>query len=188
MPEKLIVEASLRDVVEVLLLGAIYDEANDTEQRVPPRLEDDRTLRIWNLLVGSAGGRERLLILDTNRIQWTRPYDGYITVPPVLMTNVEGDLWAPGGAVGDRYAVQFNIVNIDNANAYVEVVTLGHAVGGGAIAANEYIMRNEAIPIRGATGWRGPYVIAGNDTIRGNTAAVNDAAIHFRVRRVDAGA
>lgn len=189
MPETKIVEITQAQLWELLLHGAIYEEANDTERHVALRCEVDGTLRTFSLQVGrGADGREHVFLVDTGGIQWTHSYENYQIVNPVLMTNAEADLFNPGGVAGQLFAVEFNVVNIDNANPYVIITAVGHAVGGGALAANEYILRDDSLPIRGETGWMGPYVIQGNDTIRGNAAALNDCVIHFRVRRADIGA
>lgn len=188
MPETIITEGTFRDIVEILLHGAVYDETNDSELLAALRLQPDKTLRTYSLQVGTdAAGRERIELIDSNRTSWVRNYDGYLQVDPVLMTNVEADLWVPGTTAAEHYAVEFNIINIDTASAYV-TVAIGHAVGGGALTPTEFILRADTIPIRGQTGWQGPYIIAGDDAIRGNAAVVDDATVHWRIKQVDIGA
>lgn len=67
MPETKIVEASFRDIVEILLHGAVYDETNDTQLEAALRLQPDKTLRAHSLMIGSAAGREALALLEDNR-------------------------------------------------------------------------------------------------------------------------
>jgi len=152
-------------------------------------LEDDGTVRTWSLNVyRDAAGNERVGLIDTNRVPWTREFEDCQVVDPVLLTNVEADLFDPAGTVDQVFAVEFNVVNIDPASLFIWGVNVGHAVGGGALAANEFILTACSYPVRGASGWHGPYLIRGNDTIRGYSGAVNDAVIHFRVCRKDIGA
>lgn len=182
-------EVTFRNIVEILLHGAVYDETNDTENVATLRLEADKTLRTYALQVFMDALRnEQIALIDTNRVQWVREYENYEIVDPVLITNAEADLFDPGGVATDLFAIEFNVVNINNAAAYGVLTSIGHAVGGGVLAQSEMFARDDSIPIRGATGWMGPYIIRGNDTIRGQAGALNTLTVHFRVRRVDIGA
>lgn len=151
--------------------------------------EDDGTLRTWALQVYiDADGNERVGLVDTESVPWVHQYENYQIVDPVALTNAEADLFAPGGGAAELYAVEYNIVNINNAAAYAILTSIGHAVGGGALAQSEMFARDDSIPIRGSTGFQGPHIIRGNDVIRGQAAANNTLTVHFRVRRVDIGA
>jgi hypothetical protein len=100
----------------------------------------------------------------------------------------EGDLWAPGGTSAEEYEVEFFVINNDAASAAVTVsVGLDLAAGGG-LAAPEYWVFNEVVPYPGNLGWRGPFIMRGDDAVRGVASVANDASIHFRIKRVDTGA
>lgn len=148
--------------------------------------ETSGELRVVGMGADEANNLDRLRT-DPDRIQWTRPYDGYQQVDPVLVPNAEGILWNPGATAAELYEVSFLVVNIDGAAAVVVSVGVDIAAGGG-LAAEEYWMYNETIAAPGTSGWRGPFLMAGDDDIRGVAGAANDAAIHFRIRRVDTGA
>lgn len=187
MPETVVAEVSFRDLVELLLLGEVYDEANNSRRQEPLRLEPDKTLRTYSLQVGTdATGRERVERVDDNRIKWVRSFVNYIQVDPVALPAAEADLWAPGTTAADLYAVEFNVVNVYAGAAYV-TYSIGHAVGGGALGVAEFIARIETIQRRGATGWKGPYIIPGNDTIRGNVVGAVEANVHWNIQKIDTG-
>jgi hypothetical protein len=170
------------------LLDAVMRGENRAQRSTVIKLEDDGSVRAYCLQVGvDDDGNESIMLVDTNNIQWIRSYDGYLQVDPIEMPGAGANLWtppAPFNTANDHYSVEFNIHNIDVAADYV-VVTIGHAIGGAVLADPGYIMRSDTIPIRGATGWMGPYIIAGDDTIYGWAGALNEANVHWRIRRVN---
>lgn len=125
---------------------------------------------------------------DPNRIPWSRLYPGYVQVDPVEIPAAEGVLWNPGVVAAQLYEVSFLVVNNDAGAAAVTVSVGVDLAGAGALAAPEYWMYNEIVPYPGTSGWRGPFLIAGDDDVRGVASAANDASIHWRIRRVDVGA
>lgn len=186
--ETKVVEVSFRDIIELLLHGAVYDEANDTERKAALRLEEDNTLRVHTRVVGETpAGLERPILINPDQIAWIQKYENYIQVDGVELGAAEAVLWDPGGAVGEIYAVEYNAINIDVA-ADTVLLTIGHGVGGAALTDPWYWADQEILPQGCSTDFRGPFLIGGNDTVRGNAAAVNDIAIQWRIKRVDVGA
>jgi hypothetical protein len=121
---------------------------------------------------------------------WSRQYDGYVQVDPVLMAAADAVLWNPGATAAELYEVSFNCVNIDTVTAAAIAFNIGVEIGGagGVLTDDEFWVRNEIIPYPASSGWRGPYLIAGDDDVRGWAAIANDVAVHWRIRRVDTGA
>jgi hypothetical protein len=125
---------------------------------------------------------------DPNRIPWSRPYEGYEQVDPVEIPVAEGVLWNPGATAAELYEVSFLVINNDAGGAAVTVSVGVDLAAGGGLAAPEYWVFNEIVPYPGTLGWRGPFLMAGDDDIRGVASVANDASIHFKIRRVDTGA
>lgn len=151
-------------------------------------LQDDGTLRTFSLQVlRDADGNERVALIDTNRVPWQREFKDYVQIDGVLLTGAEAELWAPGTAAAQLYEVCYNACSIDTVSSVVDL-TIGHGVGAAAIAVADYWTRDEPLPLGCNTGWRGPWVIGGDDSVRGNAGAANDIAVSFRVRQVDVGA
>lgn len=107
-----------------------------------------------------------------------------VLVDPVEVPAAEAVLWNPGAVATEIYEVYFLVVNNDAGAAAVTVSIGVDIAAGGALAAPEYWMFNEVIPYPGNSGWRGPFVIGGDDDVRGVASVANDASIHFRVRRL----
>jgi hypothetical protein len=125
--------------------------------------------------------------LDNSNILFVREYIPYSLVDPVQIPAAEGILWNPGAPAGYVVEVCFLVVNND-AGAAPVTVSVGVDVGGaGALAAPEYWMFNEVIAYPGTSGWRGPFVIGGDDDVRGIASAANDASIHFRAKLMNPG-
>ncbi len=125
---------------------------------------------------------------DPNRILWQREYGGHIPLDPVAVPNPEGVLYNPGVTASRLYEVYFEVVNIDVGGAAIAGVYVGVGLGGAAIVAPNWWMYNETINPGVSSGRRGPYVLAGDDDIRGVAAVAGDASINFFIRRVDTGA
>lgn len=127
---------------------------------------------------------------DPNRIIWVRQYEGYMQVDPVEIPVVEADVWNPGTAGAQIYLVEFLVVNNTAApGAAVTGVYVGLDIGGvGALGAPDYWMFDETIPYPGSSGWRGPFVVNGNDDVRAVAFAANVCSINWRIRRVDLAA
>lgn len=126
---------------------------------------------------------------DPNRIQWVRPFDAWVQLDPVAIPSSEGVLLDGSAslAAGGTYEVQYRVVNIDGTNAVT--VDVGVDIGaGGSLATLEYWMKDVTVPAGGNTGWEHGGIIGADDDIRGVAGAADDAAISFRVRRVDVGA
>lgn len=185
--DKQVVEITTTDLLEILLHGAVYDETNDSELIAALKLQPDKTLRTYGLQVFTdANGRERIGLIDSGRVPWTREHEGYQLANPVLLTAAEALLLGPlGTLVTELFAVEYNAINIDTASDTVYLTIGVDVAAGGALADQEHWVTLLPIPNRGKTGWQGPYIISGVDTIRGNAAAVDDIGVHFRVRRVD---
>lgn len=149
--------------------------------------EDSGELRVVQMGADEAANIDRLRT-DPNRIQWQRPYDGYLLVPSAEIPVAEAALWAPGAGAAILYEVSFAVINNDAGGAAIANVYVGRGVGGGALARPHYWMFNETVSFPANSGWRGPFLMAGNDTVRGSAAVANDASIHFRIRRCDVGA
>jgi hypothetical protein len=134
-----------------------------------------------------ADGNTEAPLLDTNSILWVRlaEGEGWADVNPVEIPVAEGDLWDPGGTSAEVYEVEFEVVNNDAGAAAVTVSVGLDLASGGTLAAPEYWVFNEVVPYPGTTGWRGPFIMRGDDQIRGVASAANDASIHFRIKRVD---
>ncbi len=106
-------------------------------------------------------------------------------VNPAEIAGAEGDLWAPGGTSAEVYEVEFLVVNNDAGSAAVTVSVGLDLAAGGSLAAPEYWVFNEVVPYPGTLGWRGPFIMRGDDAVRGVASVANDASIHFRIKRVD---
>lgn len=145
-------------------------------------------LRVVNGGKDAAGNIDEFLT-GANQEQVVRNFTVWQDVNPVEIPAAEGDLWDPGGTSAEVYEVEFYIVNNDAGSAAVSGVYVGlDLASGGTLAAPEYWMFNETIPYPGSSGWRGPFIMRGDDQIRGVAAAANDVSIHFRIKRVDASA
>lgn len=126
---------------------------------------------------------------DPNRIQWVRPYDGYLFVSGAAVPSSEGVL-LDGSAVltaAGLYAVEYLLVNIDGTNSVDVTIGRDNDAGGG-LTATEYWQFTEPLAADTTSGWRGPFIINGDDDVRGLASAADDAVIQFRVRRLDVGA
>ena len=135
----------------------------------------------------AAGNYDRIRT-DTNRVIWVRPYDGYLPVDPVLMAAADGILWNPGATAAQRYSVEFLAVNIDTVAAAAIAFNIGvDRDGGGALTDVEYWVREEVITYPGSSGWRGPFIINGNDDVRLLAAIANDVAVQWLISRLDTG-
>ena len=129
-----------------------------------------------------------VLRTDPNRILWTRPFENWINVDPLLIPNSEGILYNPGTTAAQIYWILYKVVNIDASGAAVTVSVGADIAAGGGLATIEYDMFNEIIPYPGTSGWRDLGMIGGDDDVRGIASAANDAIIRFKIRRVDTGA
>jgi len=110
-----------------------------------------------------------------------------IEVDSVELTASEAELWDPGTTGSDLYEVYYNIVHhIDGAgvNRNPCKVTVGKGVGGAAVAIPNWWTYAEGLGFPGETGWKGPFRIAGDDTVRGFSSTIKTALIHFRVNQV----
>lgn len=126
---------------------------------------------------------------DPNRVPLSRPHEEYVSVASAEIPVAQGDLWDPGLADTIRYLVQFMVINNDAGKAAVTGVYVGREIDSvGGLAAPNYWMYNETIPHPGHSTWSDPFLIHGDDAIRGVAAVANDASIHFKVRRIDLGA
>lgn len=179
------------------------------------KLEDDGTQRM-QLIGWDGSAQKRLLTLtagelkvalvghdeagtpnvdvfrtDPNRNLWVRVYEAYLNIASADIAAAEGVVLSGSavlsGSGSDLYLVEFEVVSIDSANAVVVSVGRDDAAGG-SLAGAEYWMNSVTIPATGSSGWRGPYLMAGDDDVRAVAGAANDAVIHFRVRRVDQNA
>jgi hypothetical protein len=108
----------------------------------------------------------------------------------VAIPVAEADLWNPGATAAQLFEVEFLVVNNTAApGAAVTGVYIGRDVGGaGALAAPHYWMFDETIPYPGTSDWRGPFILAGNDDVRGVAFAANVCSVEWRIRRIDTGA
>ena len=126
-----------------------------------------------------------------------------ITVDGTITTNIGTDQWVflvgvavpssegvllDGSASLDNsgssiYEVAFNVVSIDASNAVVVSIGRDDAAGG-SLAGAEYWMFSETVPAGGSSGWRGPFLMSGDDDVRGVAGAANDAVIQWRVRKL----
>jgi hypothetical protein len=97
-------------------------------------------------------------------------------------------MWNPGANAAERYDVEFFVVNNDAGGTAVTVSIGVDIATGGGLAAPEYWMFNEVIPYPGGSGWRRGGIVGGDDDVRGVASVVNDASVHWRIRRVDVGA
>ena len=85
------------------------------------------------------------------------------------------------------YEVYFLIVNIDGTNS-VDVTVGRDNDAAGTLTAAEYWMFTEPVAADTNSGWRGAFLMNGDDDIRAVASAADDAVIQFRLRRVDVGA
>lgn len=113
------------------------------------------------------------------------PENGYAAyqIDPRSLPNPEAALFSPGGSNGESYLIRILVVN---QHTGVVNVTIGHDIGAtGALGAGEYFLYNEPIPYPGTSGWRGPFLIPGDDAIRGICNTINNgAAVHFDAIRM----
>lgn len=155
---------------------------------IPFYVEPDGELRIVPLGADEASNLDRLRT-DPNRIQWVRPFDGWVQLDPVAIPSSEGVLLDGSASLtaSGVYEVAYRVVNIDGAVSVT--VSVGVDIGaGGSLATSEYWMRSQVIPAGSNSGWEYGGIIGADDDIRGIAGAADDAAINFRVRRVDVGA
>jgi hypothetical protein len=128
---------------------------------------------------------------DANRILWTRPYEEYEFVAAALLPTAGSSLlYDPATTVNELYLVEYNVCNVDpNIPALARWYDIGiDQASGGALAAAEYIAYQEPVPPGGGTGWRGPFLMRGNDQLRGRAQTLTTLTLQLRVRRIDTGA
>ncbi len=180
-------EYSDRELVEQILMGVSREDSAGGSE--PRRLltRGDGTLEVWVTLVGRDPNNEPTPVnIDSAGAVVVALGVAWQDIDPVEIPNSEGDLWDPGGlAATIIYEVEFNVVNNDAGSAAVTVSVGLDLARGGSLAAPEYWMFNEIINYPSSSGWRGPFIMHGDDQIRGIASAANDASIHFRVKRVD---
>lgn len=147
----------------------------------PPLMEDDSTLRAWALQVvrrfvhDGAGTRIPIEVVATE----VQP----IYQAPTLVPLSQGELWAPGTTSADLYEIRFTPVSNQSIDT---TFTVGVEVGGagGALTSDEIWVENYAIWDRTSDGEFGPYIIRGNDAIRGACAVNNGMTIHWNVKKI----
>ena len=138
----------------------------------------DSSLNIDPLLTND----NRALVVEVSGLTTTP-----IEVASQELTASEAQLWDPQTTSGDLYEVEFNVVHhIDGGgvNRNPCKVTVGKGVGGAAVAIPNWWMYANPLGYPGETGWKGPFILAGDDTIRGYSSAIKTALIHFRVKQV----
>ena len=103
------------------------------------------------------------------------------------LTAAEAELWDPGTTASDLYHVWVNCVHhIDGTgvNRNPCKITIGQGLGGAAVAIPNWWIYAQPLGYPGETGWRGPFTLPGNDTVRGYSSAIKTAQCHFKVLRV----
>lgn len=136
-----------------------------------------------------AGSNIDPLLTDTAKVLWVHPYQSEVNLVGVAVPSSEGVLLDGSASLvaAGVYRVEFLVVNIDGTNAVTVSVGRDDAAGG-SLAGAEYWMVSEVVPAGGSSGWRGPFIMSGDDDVRGVAGAANDAVIHFRCVRVDIAA
>lgn len=146
-----------------------------------------------SIVIGTLQGADEASNADTlrtdpDRILWTRPRTAYtVVISDSLTATANFALWTPGGTSAEVYEVEFYVNSVDTAVG--RWFTIGNDVGaGGGLAVAEYWAYQEVVPWPGNSGWRGPFLVSGDDVVRGSCEFLNALTIHFRIKRVDTGA
>lgn len=117
-------------------------------------------------------------------IEQTTRSEGWLQLDPVSIPNSEGVLLDGSALLTlSDYEIWFNVVNVDGTNSVD--VSLGVDIGaGGSLADPEYWMFEHPVAGGAETGWTLGGIIGPDDDVRGVASAADDAAVHFRARRI----
>ncbi len=118
---------------------------------------------------------------DENDTLWVHIWEAYVALAPVSITNAALTLWDPATTATDIYAVEFNVVNQDTANA--SVLSVGQATSGTALTSPNIWYNAQSLAAKAESGWQGPYIIPGTFVVNGESDADDRAAIHFRIKK-----
>lgn len=146
-------------------------------------VENDGTVKTALYGKNSSAALKSLRV-NANDQQQVEVIEGsFIQVDPVLIPNAEGLLWNPGTTNSIYYKVMFNIVNSTSSD--VTGVKVGQDIGaGGSLSAVEYWVQGMIVPGNGASGWYGPFLIPGDDRVRGVAGTNNVLGIHWLIKQV----
>lgn len=109
-----------------------------------------------------------------------RPH--YVPQDPLVLANSDGALVDLGADSGQLFEVSFFICNT---TAGAVTATVGVDIGAaGSLSAGEHFISGLSVPANDTTEWFGPFIVPGNDDIRGFASAATSLTIHFRIVRV----
>ena len=146
-------------------------------------VESDGTPKAVGYGKDSSGNQDPLRTNDNQQLQVEVIEGSFVQVDPVLIPNAEGLLWNPNVAATIYYKVMFNIVNSTSSD--VTGVNVGQDIAaGGGLSAVEYWVQGLIVPGNGMSGWYGPYLITGDDRVRGVAGTNNVLSIHWLIKRV----
>jgi len=120
---------------------------------------------------------------ERDQIQ-VEPVENWIEVDPVVLgTSANTVVWNPGSTATDVYLVEFELVNSYSvAGGAWPLVYVGLDIGATG-SLTHYVWRKH-VPWRHTTGWRGPYVMNGDDDFMAWSGDASSITINFRIRKV----
>lgn len=123
----------------------------------------------------------RINTADVNQVR-TEIVPWWTQIDPVVIPLAEGILWNPGADATQLYEVEFLVVNN---TAVPATVTVGQDIAaGGALAQPEFWVGGETVAANSTSGWRGPFLLPGDDDVRGAASVATTLQIHWRIRRI----
>lgn len=137
---------------------------------------------------GGALGAFRLNANEQLQVEVIGDSSVYEHVDPIKIPVAQAAVLTPAsdlssGTASDLYEVILEVVNIDGANSVVVSVGVEVDGGGGALTGEEFFIRSEVVPAPGGLGPRTIW-LPGNDIIRAEAAVADDAAIHWKIRKI----
>ena len=161
--------------------NSVYGKAGGTLTSIKVETTGEQDVVIHGKTSGGTIGALR--INPNNQLQVEIIEGSYIQVDPLLITNSESLLWNPNAASSVYYKVMFNIVNSSSSD--VTGVNVGQDIGaGGSLSAAEYWVQGLIVPANGSSGWYGPFLIPGDDRVRGVAGTTNVLSIHWLIKQV----
>ena len=127
------------------------------------------------------------ILTNDNRAVFVEIWNHYITKDPQVLAASEADLWDPA-ASGVVYEVEFRLCNTD---ASARTVTIGVELGssGGLQPLGTWLdavsLDASAIYPSGDSNWVGPFVVQGDDAVRGFASAADVVNIQWRIKQVN---
>ena len=145
-------------------------------------LEDTGELKTVLHGKDSAGNIDPLRTNDNQQLQ-IEVINSALTVDPVFLSNSEADFYDPATTSSDFYRVYVTAVNVAAAGTNPTVI-MGIDVGdAGSLADSEKFVDGMALADFESVRF-GPFIMGGDDVLRGNSGTASAVAIHLEVTKI----